>query len=82
MKRDISIIRAAILMCLILTEAQGLKAGKPRKVKVTDQCFYEEIFFPGYGHLNAVWDLHASGPCIYIALCAEAPCNALANLFR
>ncbi len=51
-------------------------------VKVIDHRFYKEILFPGYEKLNAVWDVHASGPYVYVALCAEAPFSASAALFR
>ncbi len=76
------IIWTALLAYLLLGDNHVLLAGKPGKVKVMDHRFYEEILFPGYEYLNAVWDLHASGPYVYIPLCAEAPYNASVHLFR
>jgi len=56
--------------------------GDPPTVKLMDHSFYEEILFPGYEDLNAVWYVHASGPYVYVALCAESPYNGSAALFR
>lgn len=71
-----------VQMVLILIISNLLQAGDGGKVKVMDPDFYEEILFPGHEALNAVWDLHASGPYVYIALCAEDPYTASVNLYR
>ena len=47
-----------------------------------DDEFYEEVLFPGYEDWNASWDIHASGPYIYIPLCTELTSSATARLFR
>jgi len=67
---------------IFLISAISLLAGENTKVKVMDHSFYKEVLFPGYENLNAVWDVHASGPFVYIALCAEAPYSESAVLFR
>ena len=69
-------------LLLFLITGFIVNAGQKEKVKVMDHSFYEEILFPGHDDLNAVWDLHVSGPYIYIALCAEAPYNSSAVLYR
>jgi len=74
--------RKVAIIIFILIGNLIVFAGKPGKVKVMDHSFYEEILFPGHDNLNAVWDLHTSGPYVYIALCAEDPYTASANLFR
>jgi len=51
-------------------------------VPLMDDEFYEEIPFLEYTRRNAVWDVHASGPYVYIAVCAEDPSSASALLFR
>jgi len=51
-------------------------------VPLIDDKFYEEISFLEYESWNAVWDIHASGPYVYIAVCAESPSAASVLLFR
>ncbi len=75
-------VHKLILVFILFVNSMNLLAGDGGEVKVMDHSFYEEILFPGHEELNAVWDLHSSGPYIYIALCAEDPYNASVNLFR
>lgn len=70
------------ILAIVLTMISIGFARGDRNVKVMDHSFYEEILFPGYEKLNAVWDLHVSGPYVYVALCAEAPFGGSAALFR
>ena len=59
-----------------------MKPVAPREVNTMPPSCYREIRFPGYEGWNAIWDMHASGPFIYIPLCAEFPEAKSVILFR
>ncbi len=70
------------ILIIIILLSNIVLAGERNKVKVMDHSFYEEILFPGHDDLNATWDIHALGDYIYIGLCAEAPFNSSAVLYK
>lgn len=59
-----------------------MRSRQAGEVGVMHPDCYREIRFPGYEGWNAVWDMHAAGPFVYIPLCAEFPVAKSVVLFR
>jgi hypothetical protein len=72
---------AVSILPLLLATGFFIRGESP-DVPLMDSRFYREILFPGYEEWNAVWDLHASGRSVYIALCSEGLIAKSARLFR
>ncbi|MEA3477785.1 MAG: hypothetical protein U9R60_06365 [Bacteroidota bacterium] len=71
-----------LTLALIVTCNFSLFSQEELRVPLMDDSFYEEVLFPVYKDWNASWDIHASGPYIYIPLCTELSFTAAARLFR
>lgn len=72
----------AVLVSLFLFPIASPADGGSFDVSLMDPTLYQEVLFPGYEEWNAVWDLHASGSSVYIALCSEGIAAKSARLFR
>ena len=72
----------AFALGLCLVSSVALAEGPGSEVPLMDPRLYREVLFPGYEAWNAVWDLHASGSSVYIALCSEGLASKSARLFR
>ena len=54
----------------------------PEHAPVMDRRFFEEIVFDGFERWDAAWDVHASGPWVYMSICSEGPFCAAAQVVR
>jgi len=70
------------ILAIVLCSLSPLLPNETLEVPLLNPKYYKEIHFPGYENWNAIWDLHASGPYIYVPLCAESPFTESVRLFR
>jgi outer membrane protein assembly factor BamB len=79
---NIKIKASFLAIVLVLAFSSLIFPDEENRVPLMDHKFYEEILFPGYEDWNALWDIHASGPFVYVPLCTELAFTASARLFQ
>ena len=72
----------AVVFILLMGLMSTASLGESPDVPLMDHRLYQQVLFPGYEGWNAVWDVHAAGRYVYIALCSEGVSAKSARLFR